>query len=371
MHDALTMSRRRFLLALALALLTVLLALVSRWEAAHHFITGEASACRISDALDCDKVQTSAYATVLGVSLATWGMGGGILLAALLIAYRTAGWPLILRLAGLLALFDLVAALALFGIATFAIGATCLYCLGIQLCCLLLAIVVVPAAWRAPRTGPVRTALGTAALMAAAVLLLVFAGETWVVERAGFLRAHTRPKGATLRVDVSDALVVGDPNTPISVLIYFDFGCPACRACSFKALELTSRFPRQVHVFFKHWPLDAECNSSSPTIHPGACRAAVAGQAAALAGKSRAALRRIFQITDFYPHVLRNLAEDLRIPPDRWKALRESGEVKGLVQRDLAEGNAMHFNQVPMVYVNGRNIDPQRLVPRVERLVGR
>ena len=365
------MSRRRFLLALTLALLTILLALVSRWEAAHHFITGEASSCRISDALDCDKVQSSEYSRVLGISLATWGLTGGVLLAVLLVLSRTTGSAVYLKLAGALAAFDLLAALALFGIASFAIGALCLYCLGIQLCGLALAFVVIPPAWRAPLTGAVRPALATSALAAAVLLLLTFAGETWVLERSEFLRAHTRPKGTTLRVDVADALTVGNPDTPISVLIYFDFGCPACRACSFKALDLTQRFPAQVHVVFKHWPLDAECNPSSPTIHAGACRAALAGQAAALAGRSRAALLRIFQITDFYPHVLRGLATDFQVAPDRWKELLASAEVKRLVDRDIAEGNSMRFNQVPMVYVNGRNIDPQRLVQRVERLIGR
>ncbi len=127
------MSKARRNAALAVAGLVVLLALILRWETAEHEITGEASRCAISQAVDCDKVQASSYSKVLGVPLAIWAAVGHLILIGWLLAGR-------IVLAGILAAFNLLLALFLAYVSFFKIGAVCLFCSGMQLGILVLAM---------------------------------------------------------------------------------------------------------------------------------------------------------------------------------------------------------------------------------------
>ena len=99
----------------AVAGIVVLLALVLRWESAGHEITGEASRCALSEAVDCDKVQASSYAKVLGVPLSVWAAVGHLILIGLVLTGR-------LVLAGMLVVLNLLLALFLAYVSFFRIG---------------------------------------------------------------------------------------------------------------------------------------------------------------------------------------------------------------------------------------------------------
>jgi uncharacterized membrane protein/predicted DsbA family dithiol-disulfide isomerase len=363
-------TRRRLLAAAFTAGAAVLVALVLRFETARHEVTGKASSCAINETLDCDRVQSSSWSKVLGVSLSAWGAAGNlVLLLWLLGAPRS---PTLFRAAGALALLNLLAGLFYAYVSWFVIGALCLYCTAMQVLGLVLAVLVVPPALRARDPGPRAAPLLRGAVAAFAVLGLAAAGDAYATDRAQLLRLFERPPDAAIRVDVADSLLLGDPATPLSVLLYVDFGCPRCRACYHMALDLLKKHPRDVHFLFKHWPLDRECNAElRDTAKPGTCLAARAAQAAALRGGDGKALKYLFGLNSFFPALLADLGRLIGVPEAEWKELLHSRRVADLVARDVAEGNALNLAGVPGVFINGHPTDPARLAPRVERLVGR
>jgi len=85
-----------------------------------HYNTG-ASPCRINDVWDCGEVNHSPYSVVAGVPVATIGIGGYLLLAAL--AWKKA-WRLLLAAA----LIGLVFSLYLTRIEAKVLGVWCIYC---------------------------------------------------------------------------------------------------------------------------------------------------------------------------------------------------------------------------------------------------
>jgi protein-disulfide isomerase len=180
-----------------------------------------------------------------------------------------------------------------------------------------------------------------------------------------------QPSGKGLRVDVSDTLVLGDPTTRVSVVLFLDFGCRACRECSRKAAELVRKYPACVHFRLKHYPLDRVCNRELPeSPHHNACRAAVAGQAAHALGLDAKAVPVIFNRQDdgFGDLVLGVIGEELGVPAAQWAEAQAAPEAQALVDRDVAEGNALGLRQVPVAYVNGRWVDAARIEDTIGKL---
>ncbi len=343
--------------AAAVAALGLLLSVTLRWEGARHAITGEASHCALSATFDCDRVATSEYSSALGLPLATWGAAYFLVMLAWLVGRGGPGGS------RLLAALGLPVAVALAYLSWFVIGAICLYCTGMQLSILLLFALL----WRTPwRLGELR-----GGLTALVVVALAFLGERAAASRVELLALHARPEFGAVRLDVSDALVIGDPATPISVLIFFDFGCPHCIACLGKATELVRRAPTGVHVLLKHWPLDRECNRElSRTVHVGACLAARAGTAAALRGGTVEALAYLTRFREYLPPVIDDLGRRLGIDPLEWRALVDSDDTRAVLDRDIRDGRRMRFNAVPQAFINGHYVDRDRIVQRVDRLLG-
>ena len=177
------MSRKRIRAALAVAALAVLLSLTLRWETFHHTVTGEASSCTISETIDCDRVQNSKYARPLGVSLSVWGAVGYTLLFLWLVqAYLAA--------AAVLAAGSAVASLVLAYISFFEIGAICLYCTGMQLCSIALAILLLPAL-----RAPVARRPALAGLTLLLVCGLGVTGEAYADGRSELLSLSLRAAG--------------------------------------------------------------------------------------------------------------------------------------------------------------------------------
>ena len=350
------MSPTRFNVALVCIALTALLALVLRWETALHEISGRASSCSISESVDCDKVQASVYGKMFGVSLSTWGRAGSLILLGWLLAARRTGSTL-LAAAGALAAFNLLAAACAAYVAWFVLDAVCPYCIAMQVTILGAAIAVLPAAWRA-RAGWRRQPALLGALLALVVLGVATTGDAYASSRAELLRLHTRPTGNLERIDVSDAIQIGNREAPLSVVIFFDFGCPVCRDCYHKALRLVRDHPGKVVFYFKQYPLDRDCNLTlARTVHPAACRAAVAGQAAQNRGLGAEALAYLFERDAFTWPVIERFADDHGFDRKEFRKLLDSVEIGHLVARDIAEGNALKLDGVPAAWVNGRRID--------------
>ena len=359
------MSRRLQIAALA-ALLACGFGLLLRWETARFVITGEGSSCTVSESIDCDAVQTSEYARLFGMSVSLWAAAGSLTLATLLLLVLRFGKAMLMP-AGLLAAVNGAVSLVYLGIAVFALGKNCLYCNAIQALSVVAAILVVPIAWGARGAGIQGRAFAAATCAGVIALFLAGLGESYATARTNLGLLMADRGDASMRVDVADALVIGDPETATenSFLLYFDFGCPKCRQCYREAVVMQKRDPDRVHFIFKHWPLDRDCNKTMHrTTHPGSCGAAQAGQAALRIGKSRDAMRQLFQMNEFLPSKLRAMGTKWGVDSAEWQALLKSPEVMEDLATDVAEGNALEFAGVPAIFRNGRRVQDLRLLRR-------
>lgn len=161
----------------------------------------------------------------------------------------------------------------------------------------------------------------------------------------------------------SDDPVRGEGRGEFDLVLFSDFQCPRCRDFAQRLdTQVDELFGSDMRVVFKHFPLCVDCNTQvSRTIHPAACRAARAAEAARLQGGSQAfwAMHdRLFadqkNLTLFN---YRGVAEELGLSPDQLLADMESDAVANRIEADSRLATRLNVRGTPAVFVMGRRVD--------------
>lgn len=315
---------------------------------------GWESFCAISTSLNCDTVITSPFGTLVGVPLSALVLWFYLLIGTLAASALTRRrWALPQSPTVLLLAAGAVATLVSAGLAAvsaFWIGAWCLLC--IVLYAANVGILVV--AWRAFRlTGedvPNRLAeewrywrrhrAKTARAIGMAVAAL-----------AGVIFASTRDWGGSSSVCRAVAGVA--PDAPITVVVYSDFQCPACRRLN-GALRRLRDHPR-LRIVDQHFPLDRACNPSVKRgPHPGACLQARAAICAAAQQQETAFSDDVFRNDVRDESSLSELAGTLGLDRARFDACLKSSETAKRLEDEIGAAIDAGVHATPTVFVNGQ-----------------
>ena len=151
--------------------------------------------------------------------------------------------------------------------------------------------------------------------------------------------------------------------------VFTDFECPACYCNSFSIRNNSAKaFEGKLTVMVRHYPLDNECNPNVETeLHPNACEAAYAAEAARLQGGDQAFGRmhallfknRKALADDLY----RQLAGQIGLDTDRFQADMEGDVVRQIIQSDIKLAQELGVTSTPTMLLNGRRVPKLCQVP--------
>ena len=156
-------------------------------------------------------------------------------------------------------------------------------------------------------------------------------------------------------VDTQNDPVRGPTSAEIQVVEFSDFFCPSCRRASAFNAILEARYRGKVSFTFKKFPLDFDCNKSIlRTVHPGACRVAMAGECAHEQGK-------FWEFHDLFfregaagrPVGLNSIAVRAGLNLEGFLSCMASGRATEAVRRDVEEGARLKVVGTPSYFVNG------------------
>jgi len=151
--------------------------------------------------------------------------------------------------------------------------------------------------------------------------------------------------------------VKGAADAPITIVEFSDFQCPAC-GHAFADLRDLVKARRDVRLVFRHYPLDAACNSAMPqTLHPDACAAAIASECASDQG-------RFWEYHDLlFTHQstldresLFRYARDVGLDIDRFRTCLDSPDARARVTQDVDAGTRLEIDSTPTLFINGRRL---------------
>ncbi len=159
---------------------------------------------------------------------------------------------------------------------------------------------------------------------------------------------------------------LGPAHAPVTVVEYGDFECPNCKQAAPAVKWLLDRFPGQVRIVFRHFPLEQ--------VHPHALHAAEAAEAAA-------GQEKFWQMHDVLfeqqrhldlPH-LRAHAEQLQLDMVRFNAEMADEIYLQRVREHIAGAERSGVRATPTFFINGVMVDVSFglhvLVEKVEALL--
>jgi protein-disulfide isomerase len=151
-----------------------------------------------------------------------------------------------------------------------------------------------------------------------------------------------------LRVTVAEG---GSPGkgpeaAPITIVEFSDFECPYCKRVLPTLTQLHEKFPDQVRVVYRHFPLSS---------HPNAQKSAEASLCASDQGKFWEMHDLMFEeqqkltVAD-----LKDKAARLELDAAKFAECLDSGRHAEAVKTDAREGSAAGVNGTPAFFINGR-----------------
>ena len=374
-------------IAIALALAGVVLGFILTRNYFQYTVVGAASGCAINSYVDCDRISASAFSAIGRVPISALGLGmHAAVLAALVVAhFNTRVRQGLVGGSAVLALAATAVSVVLAVISFFVIRALCLYCTALQLVNLALAGTLVfglaGGAERLKRA--VRSLAGPAigpGVMAGCIGIVVAVAATWglssgaerqLLEQQIFeARDSQRLADRYLafrrfEFELSDSPQLGDPNAPITLVVYADYNCPHCHEFDPRIIEVANAFA-DVRLVYKFYPLDGTCNRSMPrTSRSSSCAAAAAAYAAYQEGKFWEYNETLFANFQRYgPNRLVDYARQVGLSdPEVVRTALDDRTVRAKIEADIAEADRAGVQATPTLFINGRQFLLARVPP--------
>ena len=159
-----------------------------------------------------------------------------------------------------------------------------------------------------------------------------------------------------------DDPILGPTNAPVRIVVFSDFQCPACRGYARELYALVEQYAKKLQIVFKHFPLDKACNPiMKRSLHPKACEAAYAAEAAHRQGKFWSLHDGLFA-ADLHKdaNIFNSLAQALGLDLQRFEADCLEDVTKAKVRSDIDLAVRLEVDATPTLFLNRRRISDTR-----------
>jgi protein-disulfide isomerase len=150
------------------------------------------------------------------------------------------------------------------------------------------------------------------------------------------------------KVDVTfdRASLRGDPRAAVTIVEFADYQCPYCKQAEATMDALLKKYPGQVNLAFRDFPLTS--------IHPYAEKASEASRCAGRQGKFWEFHDALFSNqTKLDESSLNSIAQTLALDITSFQSCLASGEYKAQISRDQDDGRKAGISSTPGFFVNG------------------
>jgi protein-disulfide isomerase len=157
----------------------------------------------------------------------------------------------------------------------------------------------------------------------------------------------------TTDLPLDSSPVIGPPDARVTLTVFMDFQCPYCSR-EFPVIEqLLEKYPQDLRLVIKHFPLNS---------HKFASTAAVAALAAERQGKYLELTREMLKnFRTLNEEALIKLAGDLGLDLEKLKQDRTDSAFQQQIQRDRQLARTAGVRGVPSLYINGSPVQNRSL----------
>ena len=167
-------------------------------------------------------------------------------------------------------------------------------------------------------------------------------------------------------IPVGNSPVLGNPNAPVTIVEFSDYQCPFCQRGATTLKELYTKYPNDVRIVFKNYPLP---------FHQEAPAASKAALAAAEQGKYWEMHDKLFDnYKDFKANAQdmksfgAKLAQEIGLDVEKFKADFDKPDFEKMIQDDMALGNKIGVRGTPHFFINGVRISGAQPLEKFEEI---
>ncbi len=147
-------------------------------------------------------------------------------------------------------------------------------------------------------------------------------------------------------IDVYGLPFKGPENAPVTIAVFSDYQCPYCGKLDPLLQQILSKYPNDVKLVEKSFPL---------SFHSFAKRAAIAALAAHDQGKFWEFHKKLFgNMSALNEAKIQAIATELKLDMERFRKKLNDPEIAKLIERDLAEVQRIGVNGTPSIFINGK-----------------
>ena len=146
----------------------------------------------------------------------------------------------------------------------------------------------------------------------------------------------------------ADDWTIGPDNAQIQLVEYSDFQCPACRSLSPIFISMVDKFPGQVSLTYRHFPLD---------FHENAMPSAEIAEAAGAQGKFWEMAEYMLANDLNQDKALEYASSTLGLDVERMKAEIDSKQYQTKINTQKAGGAASGVPGTPAIFLNGELLE--------------
>jgi protein-disulfide isomerase len=163
------------------------------------------------------------------------------------------------------------------------------------------------------------------------------------------ISVYLPPPSSRVTVDVDGAPTRGPANAPVTIVVFEDLLCPFCKRANAVLTEVLTRYPGQVRLIHRDFPLD--------NLHPASRNLHAAARCAAEQNKFWEYRDKIYaNATPTAAGELNSYAKALSLDMPAFQHCIDKGLHAKDVQADVDAGSRLGIDSTPAFFVNGRPV---------------
>ena len=166
------------------------------------------------------------------------------------------------------------------------------------------------------------------------------------------------------KIPVGNSPVMGNPNAPVTIVEFSDYECPFCEKGANTLKQLYQKYPNDVRIVFKNFPLAFHKNA------PGASKAALAagqqGKYWEMHDKLFANFRNFKANSADMKGYTATLAQELGLDVDKFKTDFDNPAFEQMIKDDQALGAKLGVRGTPHFFINGVRLSGAQPLPKFE-----
>lgn len=161
----------------------------------------------------------------------------------------------------------------------------------------------------------------------------------------------------------------GKSGAAVTIVEFSDFQCPSCKAVQPLIAAIETQQKEKVRFIYRHFPLRS--------IHKNAFTAAKAAEAASMQGKFWEYHDKLFETQQTWESekdptsLFVSYAKELGLKEDQFKTDLASKEIEKKITTDESDAVTLSVNATPTFYVNGAQVDVNKLQETVANVLAK